>query len=107
MKDVTTIRIDTNLKHQAKILGINISQTVEGVLKSVVSNYSNNDVDMFALEKEINDTRQKITQLKTHELDLLSQKSIQEEKIKRSEQTEIKEAVKLGNALKRVKRVRR
>lgn len=104
MKDTTSVRIDANLKHQAKVLGINMSKTLNDVLKGMISNYSNQEVNMIEIENEINITRDKIAELKAYELELLSKKTIYEEKVRQTDQKEIKELVDLGDAVKRTKR---
>ena len=101
MKTSTSVTLDVDLVAKSKKLNINISQLINRVLKGVISQYHNSDIDIFKLEADLEQIRNKICTLKIEEQELLSQKISYEEKKKQNNEKQIKDLVKKAEFIKR------
>lgn len=100
MKTHTTIRISVELRHKAKLLGINISEATENMLKSLVGMAEDPQYNMLEVEKELQSIQRKKEEIAIQESKLLSKKVAFEERINEEMQVELKESINMANAVK-------
>jgi len=98
---MTSVRIDTELLYKARQLNINMSGMLNNVLKGMISQYNNSEIDMFKIEEELKEIDDKISQLKIKQQELLTQKISFEENKQQENKKEIDDLVKQANFIKR------
>ena len=100
MKQQTNLNVEITLKQKAKALGINMSDVMNNVLRGIISQYDNSDINMFEIEKELELIHKNISDLKVRQIELLAQKISFEEKRKQAEDKDLKEKIKMSKAIK-------
>ena len=98
---MTSVRIDTELLYKARQLNINMSGMLNNVLKGMISQYNNCEIDIFKIEEELRVIDDKISQLKIKQQELLTQKISFEENKQQENKKEIDDLVKQANFIKR------
>ena len=99
MKTTTSITIDADLLQKAKILKINISNLVNNVLKGVL--VTGGDYDIFDIEKKLDQYEKELMVIKNKQNELLAQKIAFQEKKKQGQNKDLKEQIKMAEAIKR------
>ena len=92
---------DSDLLFKANQLKINRSKIFNNVLKNLVSQYSNNGIDMIKVEEELEEIEEKIKNLKIRQTELLTKKISFEEERKKNKDQDLKELLKVGDSIKR------
>lgn len=85
MKTTCCITIDIELRQKAKILGINVSNLINNVLRGIVSNSDDEGIDIVKVHQELNEVRDQISNLKAKEQELMAQCISFDEKMKKEE----------------------
>lgn len=100
-KTSTCVCIDTNLKHKAKLLQINMSQALENTLKMIIESKSDSkNIDIIKIEEELTEIQEKKEKLSIRQASLLAQKISFKENKKKENQKEIKDLVNMANMIK-------
>lgn len=100
-RQITTVCVDPLLLGKCKKLGIAISPALNQLLKGLISQYDDSDMNIYELKKEQEELRTKILSLKEKEYELQAQITAFEEKQKQKKDTELKELLKKGDMIKR------
>lgn len=99
-KEITSISIDGNLKLKAKQLNIKLSSLVNQILLGIISQYDDSDFDMYQLESDLEEIRNKIGELKIQENELLTKKIAFQEKLRQESDEATKRGEKMADALR-------
>jgi len=91
MTDVTSVRIDSFLSMWAKQRGINVSKLTNDCLKAMHSFEDRSEIDIFAIDKELEQLKTEKERINNRERELYTQKMVYEEKRREAEQQTLKE----------------
>jgi len=100
-KEGLHLYVDGELKWKAKKLRIPISNIVNNVLKSMITQSTNGNINMLDVKNELEEIHNKIVELKLKEQELLTQEISFEEKKKQHQQKDFKELLKKADMIKR------
>lgn len=100
-KSITTISLDSDLKQKAKTLNINLSKVANDVLANLINSYTDDDIDLYEIQKEIDLIDNKITEIQSRKTELITQRTSFYEKQEQKRKKDVKEQVKLAESIKR------
>lgn len=100
-KTTTTLYLDSEIVHAAKRSGINMSSTVNRILKEMICETSNDQRDSFQLQAAIDALAADIKDLQGKREQLIIFKMAVEERERVGKQAKLKDLVRMGEAIKR------
>ena len=79
----------------------NISKVTNDVLRNLVSSFTNDDVDIYEIQKEIDIIDDQLLKLQSRKTELVTQVTSFEEKKRKNQQKNLTESVKMAETIKR------